>query len=139
MGLDNGLILRIEDKNLKIPNWLYRLKSDFFSKQYDEYEIYYWRKCYDIRQNLMDKLDNFITNEGCKVSLNEFNCFKDEIIYRYFTIPGIKSWNDSGMNCWEYSFFTFRQGLYYLYIWYKLKRFISKHTDSCILYFYDSF
>lgn len=139
MGLDNGLTLCVLSTT-KIPKWLKKLELSFVKNNcpYKEYEIFYWRKCYNLRQNISENLEHFKNNSYTYLSLKDLNIFKKEILYRYFTISGIKSWDSGEMYFWGYSLYRFKEGLSYLIRLIRLKRFLQ-NNDTCKMYFYDSY
>lgn len=135
MGLDNGVILFV-NSDVKIPRWLQKLRLDFYKKP--QYEIYYWRKCYALRNNICNSLSNFKYNDSVELSIDDLKIIKNEIIKRYFTISGIKSWNTDSMNYWEYFPYRLQEGIKYIIRYYRLVHFLNKVNDYKLI-FYDSY
>lgn len=143
MGLDNGITLKIKDKNINLPKWLKATEQNHYSSkgeitEYKLYEIMYWRKCWDLRNALVRTLE-CKTNHRVRITLNNLHYLKKTILYYYFTWRGIKSWNTRDMNYYGYSFYLFRQGLIYLYRIHWIRNFLEKYGHSVYIYFYDSF
>lgn len=68
MGLDNGIIARktnIEEIDAKL-----RALSTYVYNNGD-FEIAYWRKCWNVRSAIIDSLDYFTDNCGSEVSHEE--------------------------------------------------------------------
>lgn len=141
MGLDNGIVLKCRKNQFKLPRWLestgtvhyniYGHKTSLFT-----YELTYWRKCYDIRNTILDKTSCY-TNGYSKLSIDDINKIIIIIIKKYYTISGIKSWKD---DYWEYGWVRFVEGLRFIRNLLWLKRFMKIHTDNNYkVYFYDSY
>ena len=59
MGLDNGIMIKIKDKE-KLDTKIFQdigFKG-YGSDVYDVYEILYWRKCWNIREVILDHLES---------------------------------------------------------------------------------
>ena len=103
MGLDNGVVLRITNKEKfgDLPKWFAK------TTQYDEntYEVMYWRKCYNIRDVIFQHLheNNIKTVDDCSedmsMSLDVFweLCNKLERCYN----P--KWWKEHDETIWSYN------------------------------------
>lgn len=97
MGLDNGIVLKIDE----FPKDFYTEKSDFGTSSYDEkakeLNIAYWRKCWGIREAILNIVG--------RNNLDEF-----EYKIEWDDIPAIiralknflneKYWNDSADSIW---------------------------------------
>ena len=96
MGLDNGIEVKRTTKTNKIT------ELKVFSKDWDkelkyDFEVCYWRKCWNIRHMVMDRIDGFVDNLGVALTKDDV----DNIIY------GLKSfnadnWDDNGGSIWEW-------------------------------------
>lgn len=130
MGLDNGIILKVNPKNLLNINKLIKLDTT-----YDEIPntmICYWRKCWGIRDAIINKL-HFSTNGG------QFKLDAEDIpviIKLLFTFYGEKEWSDVDA-IWEWEEFkdTLRQQILNL-TW--LYDYMLANPEAKV-YFYDSF
>ena len=62
MGLDNGIVLKIIDREEfgPIPEWF---RHEEWERE-DEYEINYWRKCWNVRAEIMAYLG--MDNDQCE-------------------------------------------------------------------------
>ena len=59
MGLDNGIMIKIKDTNKLNPNIFKELYfTNYGSREEFLYEILYWRKCWNIRDVIMNHLEN---------------------------------------------------------------------------------
>ena len=134
MGLDNGVVLRITDKEKfgDLPKW--------FAKafQYDEntYEVMYWRKCYNVRELALDLFEDLYDDETCeiKLTLELLKIFNRELK----TIYNRKAW-DEGDSIWTWKECRSnrKRGLRFskrVVKWLK-----DKPEDSYELSFYDSY
>lgn len=56
MGLDNGIMLKIKDKEKfgEIPAWIRR--EPWEDEHNYDYEILYWRKCWNVRAEILTYL-----------------------------------------------------------------------------------
>jgi hypothetical protein len=96
MGLDNGIEVKrtaetskIEELKVFNKDWDKELKYDF--------EICYWRKCRNIRNMVMDRVEGFVDNLGTYLTSDDV----DNII------DGLKSfnadnWDNDGGSIWEW-------------------------------------
>ncbi len=106
MGLDNGIVLKIKDKEKfggdRLPSWMPR--ADWEDEGNYPWEILYWRKCWNIRDVIFQHLkDNRIkTSEECEfdmpMSLEVFwnLCVKLEKCYTE------KWWNEHNDSIWSW-------------------------------------
>ena len=106
MGLDNGIVLKIKDKEKfgsdRLPSWMPR--ADWEDEGNYPWEILYWRKCWNIRDVIFQHLkDNHIkTSEECEfdmpMSLEVFwnLCVKLEKCYTE------KWWNEHNDSIWSW-------------------------------------
>lgn len=149
MGLDNGILLKCRKDQFNLPKWLKVTEQLCYNSKghktsYVEYELAYWRKCYGIR-------DDILNQTSCKVGLSTVLSIKDidaiiKIIFdRYFTLHGIKSWDTNNMYYWGYGFNTIKEGFICLRNLFWVKQFIKSHKRSVDghlnyrVYFYDSY
>ena len=134
MGLDNGVVLRIIDREKfgDLPKW--------FAKafKYDEntYEVMYWRKCYNVRELALDLFEDLYDDETCeiKLTLELLKIFNRELK----TIYNRKAW-DEGDSIWTWKECRLnrKRGLRFskrVVKWLK-----DKPEDSYELSFYDSY
>lgn len=97
MGLDNG----IEVKRTAETNQIAELRV--FNKDWDkelkyDFEVAYWRKCWNIRHMVMDRIEGFIDSIGVTLTKDDV----DNII------DGLESfnadnWDDDGGSIWEWT------------------------------------
>ena len=101
MGLDNGIMLKIKDNKLNLPE---KLKAAFESYSEGSYDVLYWRKCWNVRGAILDVLA-------------ENQCFEDENDYKYHISLEVfekildhlreqvyrgLTWKNSGESIWEW-------------------------------------
>ena len=146
MGLDNGICVKIKTKDFK----------EKFKKEYDyalskgcifpfdintfdnyDFELAYWRKCWNVRNSILDKLGSSKNVLDYKVSLDEFDLESIiEILNDYVNQEQDDDWEP--IDCiWEWSVFKriCEQNILNIKFLLALKR---VHPEiEC--YFYDSY
>lgn len=93
MGLDNGIIVRHTDETALIQE-LQRFKSPYWTS----YEICYWRKCWNIRSEILSVVESYseITYD-CILSKDEVDKIID--VLQSFNE---ENWRDNGGSIWEF-------------------------------------
>lgn len=132
MGLDNGIMLKIKNREAfgDIPTWLNHQPWD--SK--NEYEITYWRKCWNIRNTVLNLLCWVNQNGTYTLSLDNFKL----VIREIKPLLTKKGWNDSE-SIWSYNEIK-RHYRHQLKHAAKIAKWLEdKPEDSYEIYFYDSY
>ena len=119
MGLDNGIILRDVNSKELVVNKLINLDN----LEDTSTEICYWRKCWGIRNAIVEKL-HFNDNEEYKLDVEDIGHLQTE-------------WEEDADSIWEWDEFkdTLRQQIFNL-IW--LYDYMLAHSDAEVI-FYDSY
>lgn len=150
MGLDNGILLKVKKDKYRLPKFLLKTESNSYSSSGEKtelktYEIAYWRKCYGLRRDILERT-SCKDGKNSTLSINDIDSIIKIIFERYYTISGIKSWHTSEMYYWDYSYRRFREGfetlrnLFYIKWFMKFHPRISKHNHiNYRVYFYDSY
>ena len=150
MGLDNGILLKVRKGKYKLPKFLLRTEENSYSSfgeltELKTYEIAYWRKCYGLRNDILERT-SCKDGKNSTLSINDIDSIIKIIFERYYTISGIRSWNTPAMYNWEYFPYRFREGfeilrnLFYIKWFMKLHPRINKHNHiNYRVYFYDSY
>lgn len=128
MGLDNGIILRDVNPKELVVNKLINLDN----LEDTSAEICYWRKCWGIRNAIVEKL-HFNDNEESKLDVEDIPV----IIKILFDFYGQTEWEENADSIWEWDEFkdTLRQQIFNL-MW--LYDYMLAHLDAEII-FYDSY
>lgn len=128
MGLDNGIILRDVNPKELVVNKLINLDN----LEDTSAEICYWRKCWGIRNAIVEKL-HFNDNEESKLDVEDIPV----IIKILFDFYGQTEWEENADSIWEWDEFkdTLRQQIFNL-MW--LYDYMLAHSDAEII-FYDSY
>lgn len=130
MGLDNGIILRnVNPKELAITK-LVKIDTGFN----DNFaEICYWRKCWGIRNAIVDKFH--FDKDGGEYTLDAEDI--PVIIRILFDFYGQVEWEDEADSIWEWEEFkeTLSQQIMNL-TW--LYNYMLEHSDAEVI-FYDSY
>ena len=128
MGLDNGIILRDVNPKELVVNKLINLDN----LENTSAEICYWRKCWGIRNAIVEKL-HFNDNEESKLDVEDIPV----IIKILFDFYGQTEWEENADSIWEWDEFkdTLRQQIFNL-MW--LYDYMLAHSDAEII-FYDSY
>lgn len=110
MGLDNGLYLRVnEDKHIDFPEevvtrgkwnevWDYNENGEVCVKG-KEIDMCYWRKCWNIRQAIMNVIDEDYDGDGGMIELSIGSLKK--IWHEIFRLTHKKEWED-GESIWTW-------------------------------------
>lgn len=131
MGLDNGICVKRNEKAMNIYDKLKRFEKDWDKKYEFDFEVAYWRKCWNVRALIFDCMGGGEDN-GCTP-------IKHEDIPKIIT--ALKSlnadnWNEDGGSIWEWEeqkpwIKQYIKNLKYLY------RLMDKYDLD--VYFYDSY
>ena len=131
MGLDNGIILKVNPENISITNKLIKL-----DKTYDDnpnIEICYWRKCWGVRNAIVNKFHFKQEGGEHKLDIEDIPV----IIKILFSFCGQTEWEEKADSIWEWEEFkdTLRQQILNL-TW--LYDYMLANPDVEV-YFYDSY
>lgn len=128
MGLDNGIILRDVNPKELVVNKLINLDN----LEDTSVEICYWRKCWGIRNAIVEKL-HFNDGEESKLDVEDIPV----IIKILFDFYGQTEWEEDADSIWEWDEFkdTLRQQIFNL-MW--LYDYMLEHSDAKVI-FYDSY
>lgn len=128
MGLDNGIILRDVNSKELVVNKLFHL-DDLGDTSI---EICYWRKCWGIRNAIVEKL-HLNDGEESKLDVEDIPV----IIKILFDFYGQTEWEEDADSIWEWDEFkdTLRQQIFNL-MW--LYDYMLAHSDAEVI-FYDSY
>ena len=135
MGLDNGIQFKILDKEQfgKIPAWFRR--ESWEDEHNFDYEILYWRKCWNVRAEILSYLPN-THHEG-----GEFNMTPDQLEDICKILKGLyskKNWDETeSILSWDEIKKNYTANLKYARKVLKWLR--TKPEGSYQLYFYDSY
>lgn len=135
MGLDNGIMLKIKDKK-KFGTLPPFLRHEEWEPE-DEYEVLYWRKCWNIREEVFSMLHSFHPKDGdnCVFSVAKL----EEIIYHLNDCYEPKWWNEHDDSIWDFNDIC-KNYHYHLLNAMRLVEFLKeKDPGSYELYFYDSY
>ena len=96
MGLDNGIIIKKNDKTACIDSKLCVLFDELTHS--DEYEVCYWRKCWNIRNEIL-YIINHRYDEEYEFSLDVEDV---EQIVEFLSSLDADTWTDSGPSIWDW-------------------------------------
>lgn len=136
MGLDNGVDLRIKDREafgeLKTP-----VQKLIFTDT-EDYEVFYWRKCWNVRNKILESFLQARDGESCDLSLDDLNrlCALLEEMYD----PAIwdEAWND-GLTIWNAEEILDHYQETLAVAKELCKELLTKPEGSYRLFFYDSY
>ena len=97
MGLDNGVVVKKNDKTAGIED---RLSALFDEDKYsNEYHVVYYRKCYNIRNEILYIINHRFDEEY------EFSLDIEDVeqIIEYLSSLNYDNWEDSGQSIWEWN------------------------------------
>lgn len=130
MGLDNGIVVkksRLADKIFKDEKRFY-----YFTIS-QEYEITYWRKCWNIRTAVRDITGVFFDNDA-QIALSIDDITK---LIKYLKNLNKDSWEDGGYSIWTWEEYKdkIKQDIKNLKY---LLRYMKKYPELEV-WFYDSY
>lgn len=104
MGLDNGIILKV-NPDILITNKLVQLDKTWSDNP--KTEVCYWRKCWGIRNAIVDKFHFDIDGVNHKLDAEDIPV----IIKILFSFYGKEEWEENADSIWEWEEFkdTLRQ------------------------------
>lgn len=131
MGLDNGIVVtksKLADKIFKDE------KRFYYFECAEEYEIVYWRKCWNLRtavQNITGRF--FDNNEQIALSIDDI-----AKLIKYLKNLNKKNWEDDGSSIWEWEEYKdkIKQDIKNLKY---LLRYMKKYYLKLEVWFYDSY
>lgn len=134
MGLDNGVSLKIKNKELfgPMPSWIRR---EAWEDEYNyDYEILYWRKCWNVRAEILCYL-------GAEIDEYEWSLTPSDLVnivkLLRDNVYGDNWDEDESIWEWEEIGEYYMENLLYAE---KIVEFLKdKPVDSYELYFYDSY
>lgn len=136
MGLDNGIVLKTKNSIIEKPDWV---KFNGSPAEHDdgflEYDICYWRKCWNIRGAIFDILEKVDEREWeFELSINQVVAIRDRM-YKFLTEG--EDWDESGDSIWLFEEIipVLTQDILNL-SW--LIEYMKKDVHA-IVYFYDSY
>lgn len=131
MGLDNGIMVRRNEKSMSVHDKLERFETVWDKEHNLDFEIAYYRKCWNVRVAIFKALGGFNDNYETPVS-------RDDILKIVDALKGLnkENWCDAGGSIWEYEeqkphIRQHIKNLRYLY------RLMGKQDLD--VYFYDSY
>lgn len=135
MGLDNGIMLKIKNRE-KFGNVVPFLKHQDWEDK-DEYEILYWRKCWNIREEIFTMLHTLKPedNGNCVFSVE----LLEDIIYHLNECYTPEWWRDHNNSIWDFDEVC---GNYYYHLINAIRvvDFLkTRDPESYEIYFYDSY
>jgi hypothetical protein len=131
MGLDNGIEIKRNEKSMNIYDKLQRFESDWCKKYGYNFEVCYYRKCWNIRARIFECLTNGFDNSSISVTREDI----PNIIAMLKSLNA-DNWNDYGSSIWEFEeqephIKRHIENLEYLY------ELMAEHDLD--VYFYDSY
>lgn len=144
MGLDNGIVVGIkkkENETIEIPeyivDWVKDESMDKDNPRFSHYEICYWRKCWNIRNKIVNICSEDIeTNPIVELSLEELIQIREEFI-NYLTHPDF--WTTGiGGSIWTFDAILPRLARDIAALSWVIKRMTEDPTEI-VCYFYDSY
>lgn len=144
MGLDNGIVMKSK-KHIKVPRELvrvYKSTCSAYDKNYTfEYELCYWRKCWNIRRAIGMALGTNLGEDASKDNLDIYDV--KNIWHALNHLNNKRAWEAESDSIWTYK--EIRDNLDYSLLtleW--LINFMREHLDDfengdIYVEFYDSY
>lgn len=148
MGLDNGIRLKIKDKEkFGDTKKLYSMFS--WTNEGSEYELLYWRKCWNVRREISEVLadaynngnaehDKYFDENGINDYIFNLKAFKN-ILIRLRKIYKKSWWEENDDSIWEWSECGSNYKSWLIKAWKVFDVLKDKDADSYELSFYDSY
>lgn len=101
MGLDNGIVLKTKNTIIEKPDWVKFIGDPAeHDDGFLEYDICYWRKCWNIREAIFNILENDDRREWeFELSLNQVVAIRDRLC-RFLTEG--EDWEELGDSIWSF-------------------------------------
>lgn len=134
MGLDNGIQFKILDKQKfgDIPKWFRR--EDWEDQHNFDYEVLYWRKCWNVRAEILSYLEASDDEYEWTLSLMDLQDIC-KILKKLYTK---ENWDEGG-SIWSWDEIKKNYPANLKYARKVLKWLETKPEGSYELYFYDSY
>ena len=135
MGLDNGICLKLIDKETfgDIPSWIHR--EEWEDRYNFDYEVLYWRKCWNVRGAIMEYLGMSGDDYEHAMTVYDLEDIVD-ILERY--VYGEDNWKD-GLSIWTWEEIGDHYTKCLEYALKVAEWLRTKPLGSYELYFYDSY
>ena len=135
MGLDNGIMFKIKNREQfgDIPKWFRR--EEWEEQHNFDYEVLYWRKCWNVRAEILHYLPNTHGEGG------EFDMTVDHLEDICKILKGLytkANWDES-QSIWSWDEIKKNYPANLKYARKVLKWLRTKPEGSYQLYFYDSY
>lgn len=97
MGLDNGIMVRRNEASMGAYNKLACFEDSWDTNHEWDFEICYWRKCWNIRHLIFNILNESSDNY-------EYHIYREDIpkIIDILKSLNDKNWTDNGSSIWTY-------------------------------------
>ena len=97
MGLDNGIQIKRNTSTNSIPE-LKQFELAYDNKHQFDFEICYWRKCYNIRNMIMDVVESARDNDNSDI----LTTTDIEKIIRGLQSFNSANWQENGGSIWDW-------------------------------------
>lgn len=99
MGLDNWIEVKDTKSTSAIPE-LQQFKGEYLNN----FEICYWRKCYNIRKKIIEALWDKWSNTCCEMQVydGQLDAHDIEVIIDVLQSFNSDNWNDAGGSIWDW-------------------------------------
>lgn len=131
MGLDNGIVVT----KSKIADKIFKNKKRFYYYECaKEYEIVYWRKCWNLRTAVKNITGVFFDNDA-QIALSMDDIAK---LIKYLKNLNEKNWENGGYSIWTWKEYkdNIKQDIKNLKY---LLRYMKKYYPELEVWFYDSY
>ena len=130
MGLDNGVCVKRNEKSMNIYSKLQQFEESWDKEHKYDFEMAYWRKCWNVRHLIIMCLDNFMDNGYTPIK-------RDDLSKIISTLQSLnaKTW-DEGSSIWTWDEQKPHMKRYIKNLKYLYKLMCIYDLD---VYFYDSY
>lgn len=138
MGLDNGVMFKIKNKEAfgEIPVWI---KREAWEEEHNyDYEILYWRKCWNVRQEILTYLAADDDEYEWNLDLNDMKNIIKILKGMYKEGPWSADYEYS-MTIWDWDEVKYNYPRNLRYAKRVMRWLATKPIDSYTIYFYDSY
>lgn len=99
MGLDNGVSIKRDEAFERHYDYFKRYDSDWCMEEHYDIDICYWRKCYNVRAAIFDRLDKVYDNDYSELlDVNDIGA----IIEVLASFNNEEDWEDSPGSIWTW-------------------------------------
>lgn len=97
MGLDNGICIKRNERSMNIYNKIKRFEDDWGKEHKYDFEVAYWRKCWNIRHLIFSCIGGCDNNGIVPIKHDDIPNIIDTL-----KSLNVNNWENYGSSIWEF-------------------------------------